>query len=292
MATLFKSEFRTDVLGRDRPGTSREKPLGLLGGVEKVRSALGEATKQDELLKKTLVKRSLKQKRGSSRRGARSRSRSRSPLSAKNKPKNIYRYKSSKGRGGRGSKTSKSGGANSSNKNKDESDDSSKDYSKASAKGKGKGKKSDKTKGEYFSPHCLSDAWPNFFSSTAIMMVTAIGLAVDMVPRLDKLPLAGRIGTFINGWRKVCSNPWVLRVVEFGYQIPLKFIPIQSSVPVNPAVTDEAHKVLVDEANDLKRKGAVSVVDHLPKEYISSYFAVTKPRSPGKFRPILNLKQD
>ena len=28
------------------------------------------------------------------------------------------------------------------------------------------------------------------------MMVTAIGLAVDMVPRLDKLPLAGRIGTF------------------------------------------------------------------------------------------------
>ena len=290
MATLFKSEFRTDVLGRDRPGTSREKPLGLLGGVEKVRSALGEATKQDELLKKTLVKRSLKQKRGSSRRGARSRSRSRSPLSAKNKPKNIYRYKSSKGRGGRGSKTSNSGGANSSNKNKDESDDSSKDYSKASAKGKGKGKKSDKTKGEYFSPHCLSDAWPNFFSSTAIMMVTAIGLAVDMVPRLDKLPLAGRIGTFINGWRKVCSNPWVLRVVEFGYQIPLKFIPIQSSVPVNPAVTDEAHKVLVDEANDLKRKGAVSVVDHLPKEYISSYFAVTKPRSPGKFRPILNLK--
>ena len=42
------------------------------------------------------------------------------------------------------------------------------------------------------------------------MMVTAIGLAVDMVPRLDKLPLAGRIGTFIDDWRKVCSNLWVL----------------------------------------------------------------------------------
>ena len=46
MATLFKAEFRTDVLGRGRPGTSRDKPLGLLGGVEKVRSTLGEATKQ------------------------------------------------------------------------------------------------------------------------------------------------------------------------------------------------------------------------------------------------------
>ena len=79
-------------------------------------------------------------------------------------------------------------------------------------------------------------------------------------------------------------------MVEFGYQIPLKFIPQQSSVPINPSVSKEAHKVLLDEANDLKRKGAVSVVDHLPGEYMSSYFAVPKARSPGKFRPILNLK--
>ena len=48
--------------------------------------------------------------------------------------------------------------------------------------------------------------------------------------------------------------------------------------------------LMVDEANELKKKGAVSVVDHLDGEYISSYFAVPKPRSPGKFRPILNLK--
>ena len=181
MATLFKAEFRTDVLGRGRPGTSRDKPLGLLGGVEKVRSALGEATKQDELLKKTLVKKSWKQK-GGARRGAGSRSRSRSPVSAR-KSKHIYRYNSSNGRGGRINKTSKAAGAGSSTKNRDESEDSSKDYTKSSCKGKGKGKgkKSENTKGEYLSPSCLSDAWPSFFSSTAIMMVTAIGLAVDMI---------------------------------------------------------------------------------------------------------------
>ena len=98
MATLYKSEFRTDVLGRDRHGTMRYKPLGLLGGAEKIRSVLGEATKQDELLKKTLVKRSRKQKSGPSRRDARSRYRSRYPLSGKHKSKNVYRYKSSKGR--------------------------------------------------------------------------------------------------------------------------------------------------------------------------------------------------
>ena len=56
-------------------------------------------------------------------------------------------------------------------------------------------------------------------------------------------------------------------MVEFGYQIPLKFIPIQTLVPINPRVADEAHKVLVDEAKDLKKKGAVSVVDHLHKTH-------------------------
>ena len=57
MANLFKSEFRPEVLGKNKSSSSRkkEKPLGLLGGEEKVRSVLGEATKQDELLKKTLV---------------------------------------------------------------------------------------------------------------------------------------------------------------------------------------------------------------------------------------------
>ena len=69
MATLFEAEFKPDVLGRGRPGTSRDKSLRLLGGVEKVRSALGEATKQDELLKKTLVKKSWKPKGGARRRG-------------------------------------------------------------------------------------------------------------------------------------------------------------------------------------------------------------------------------
>ena len=79
-------------------------------------------------------------------------------------------------------------------------------------------------------------------------------------------------------------------MAEVGYKIPLKYISTQFVISFNPPVVSDAHKVLVDEANELKKKGAVSVVDHLDGEYISSYFAVPKPRSPGKFRPILNLK--
>ena len=84
MATLFKFEYRQGLLGHDKPGPSNDKPKGLLGGPEKARSVLVDATKQDDLLQKTLVPRfSTKSRSGHVRR--RSRSRSRSQRSGKDK---------------------------------------------------------------------------------------------------------------------------------------------------------------------------------------------------------------
>ena len=48
---------------------------------------------------------------------------------------------------------------------------------------------------------------------------------------------------------------------------------------------------MVDEAAGLQAKGAVVPAEPCDGHYISSYFAVPKLRSPGKFRPILNLKR-
>ena len=285
MATLFKFEYRQGLLGRDKPGPSNDKPKGLLGGPEKVRSVLGDATKQDDLLKKTLVPRfSTKSRSGHERR--RSRSRSRSPRSGQGKASRSTRTRG----GGKPYKSrNKSTFIDIDNK-KGDSEDPGKTARASSSKGKGRGKKSSYKKGEYLTPQSFSEAWLSFFSKAAIMMVTAVGLAVNMIPTLDKLPLAGRLSSCIQDWRKICPSSWVCDVVEFGYKIPLKYIPTQFVIPSNPPVVSNAHEVLVDEANELKRKGAVSVVDHLDGEYISSYFAVPKPRSPGKFRPILNLK--
>ena len=153
----------------------------------------------------------------------------------------------------------------------------------------GKGKKPAKI-GEYLSPSCFADAWSSFFSTTAIIMVTAVGLVTSCIPKLDSLPLAGRLKYCIDSWRIVCSNSWVCNVVEYGYKIPLKYPPMQRNIPTNPRVVGPAHEILISEAIELKKKAAVSVVSHTKGEYISSYFAVPKPRSPGKFRPILNLK--
>ena len=81
-----------------------------------------------------------------------------------------------------------------------------------------------------------------------------------------------------------------LSVVEFGYKIPLKSLPFQRKLPKNPPAVGKAHDILVQEANDLLNKHAVSVVEPVDDQYISSYFAVPKPRKPDSWRPILNLK--
>ena len=115
------------------------------------------------------------------------------------------------------------------------------------------------------------------------MLVTTVGLVIDQIPKLENLPLGGRISHCIDNWRKTCNNKWVLNVVEFGYKIPLKFKPKQRKIPLNLSVSDAAFEVLKSEALDLKAKHAVTEVSHVEDEYISSYFAVPKPRVQENF---------
>ena len=119
-------------------------------------------------------------------------------------------------------------------------------------------------------------------------MLTSLGFVLDST--LETIPLGGRIKHFIDNWRLVTSNDWVLNVVNNGYQIPLKTLPHQSTYPVNPPAKGNAFDVLVSEAEALLSKKAVQIVSTTVGEYVSSYFAVPKPRKLDQFRPILNLK--
>ena len=113
---------------------------------------------------------------------------------------------------------------------------------------------------------------------------------LDNLSILDKLPIGGRLTKFYDNWLKLSCADWVLSVVKEGYKIPLKSIPRQKKIPANPKVVDKAHEVLVKEANDLLTKEAVTIVEPCDGQYVSSYFAVPKPRRVDQFRPILNLK--
>lgn len=122
-------------------------------------------------------------------------------------------------------------------------------------------------------------------------MITSLGFIVKTIPLLNKLPLGGRLRHCKDNWARICQSDWVNDVVSGGYKIPFKFEPCQFFSPVNPTVTGPAYQVLLDEANELLVKEAVAPVAPVLDQYVSAYFAVPKPRSPGKFRPILNLKK-
>ena len=122
-------------------------------------------------------------------------------------------------------------------------------------------------------------------------MITALGFVLDTIPVLNSLPLGGRLKHCAATWNKVCNNNWVEDVVSSGYKIPFKYIPVQYFVPKNPVVTGTAHEILKDEASELLLKEAIAPVNPATDQFVSSYFAVPKPRSPGKWRPILNLKK-
>ena len=256
-------------------------------GDERIRTVLGEATKKDDLVKKSVIPRRNPNKDRTSRgsnagTSGPSNIRSRSPQDRGRG--NGYR----KPRGSGGAKYGRGNSGKQYGKSDHREDDDDND-----SKSKGRKPKSGekKKKGECLSPQSFSEAWSNFFTSAAVLLVTSVGLIVENIPALDSLPLGGRLRHCIDGWRRICTNNWVCNVVEFGYKIPLKYIPRQVRIPSNPNTIGPAYDILVAEAQELKAKEAVCVVSHSPGEYISSYFAVPKPRSPGKFRPILNLKR-
>ena len=232
-------------------------------GDKKIRNLLAESTKKETVLRKAVVPKKKFYKKDSTRssRDSRKRSRSRSPSPRKDRSR-APRYNTKK-------RKSQSGG---------DSKDSSKKQKKDANKSKG------------ILPDIVTDVWSTFLTPAAILLVTSLGIVTTFLPSLETFPLGGRIRNFVENWRKVTDNQWVLSVVEFGYKIPLKFIPHQDRIPRNPPAIGSAHQVLVNEANELKAKHAVSVVNPTKGQYISSYFAVPKPRKKDAWRPILNLK--
>ena len=232
---------------------------------------LSSATTDDAILKKAIVQKRRYEPQDSRRSEHRSRgwsrSRSRSPDRKRQNryTGSSYSKKSNYGSGYKKKRKSSGGGGGSSNK---------------------KSKSDTKSKGII---ETFTDFWSSV-SNTALTMVTSTGLCLENIPALDAMPIGGRVRQCVPNWRIICSNSWVLNVVEQGYCIPLETIPRQESIPSNPAACGEAHDILVNEALTLKEKSAISVVEHSKDEYISSYFAVPKPNRPGQFRPILNLK--
>ena len=211
-------------------------------------------------------------------RRSRSRSRKRSRSKSRSRSRSPRRHKNSGSGSGRQAGKSRVKQKNR-NRNRDKDE---KEKKEESAKSSNSSKDFD-----FSSPVSFIEAWDSsFFTAPALLLLTTLGFVISSIPSLNELPVGGRLRLCIQNWRKVCSNSWVLDVVSSGYKMPFRFVPVQHSRPKNPEVSGPAHDILVQEAADLLLKEAIAPVEPVVGQFVSSYFAVTKPRSPGKFRPI------
>ena len=236
-----------------------------------MRSVITESTKNKSILAKAVVTRRRYRAGGGgySRRDGDDTRRDHHKRSRRDESRSPRRYSNSRSgqRGGRSSATKRKRGSGSGDKTN-------------------KKPKNDKKGNSYSLPEPLS----SILTPAAIMLVTALGFVIDGISTLHELPIGGRISHFYKNWTLIGCSDWVLSVVKYGYQIPLKTTPVQSRIPKNPKVAGAAHEILATEALQLKLKQAVKVVKNVYGEYISSYFAVPKPHRVDQWRPILNLK--
>ena len=108
-----------------------------------------------------------------------------------------------------------------------------------------------------------------------------------MAGRPSNIPQAARLPFFLDQWRQVTTNKWVLRVVEEGYKLqfdpdpppPRPFIPTSYS----PSSSHIIRSLLIDYVD----KGAIMVVDIRPDQFVSRIFEV--PKKTGDYRLILDL---
>jgi len=146
MATLFRSDVRREVLGGHHGQTSKEMDQGLFGGEDRVRSVLGEATKKDDLLKKTIVQpQKYPNKKGG---GSRSGKRGTTPSATSRRRRSRSRSPHSRAGGSRGGRASGGGSGQYGSKKRPWNDGDEHGSPKPAGKKKykaGKGKKPAKT---------------------------------------------------------------------------------------------------------------------------------------------------
>lgn len=96
----------------------------------------------------------------------------------------------------------------------------------------------------------------------------------------------GRISRFVDVWRNITGDPWILETVQHGLSLDFISLPTQQRIPHNAVMNAEQIRICTEEIASLLGKGAITQVTDYG--FISGFFLV--PKASGGWRPIINLK--
>lgn len=108
-----------------------------------------------------------------------------------------------------------------------------------------------------------------------------------ILPQCGNVKVGGRIALFLQKWRTLTYDPWVLQTVQ-GFQIDFYATPRQSHTP-KPLHFSRVEKSFIDsEVASLMQKGAIVHTTPHPHGFVSTVFLV--PKKDLGYRLVLNLK--
>lgn len=96
----------------------------------------------------------------------------------------------------------------------------------------------------------------------------------------------GRISRFVDVWRTITGDPWILETVQNGLSLDFISPATQRRIPRNAVMNSEQIGICAEEITSLLEKGAITQVYNY--FFVSGFFLV--PKASGGWRPIINLK--
>jgi hypothetical protein len=106
----------------------------------------------------------------------------------------------------------------------------------------------------------------------------------------DQAQVGCHVQNFVDKWKQVTSDPWVLKIVEEGLRLIFVSKPPKSGVRTTNLLNIVHMSNILEEVKKLLGKGAIELVPpgQEGQGFYSTFFIV--PKKDGGLRPILNLK--
>ena len=110
-----------------------------------------------------------------------------------------------------------------------------------------------------------------------------------ILAKLPQIPVGGRLTLFLDNWKKITSDQWVLSVIKEGYKLEFLSIPLPRRVrPTVIPVLDQ--ELISQEIDSLLQKDCMEKVNaqNAQDSFYSTFFLV--PKKNGTTRPVIILR--
>ena len=94
---------------------------------------------------------------------------------------------------------------------------------------------------------------------------------------LENRPAAGRLRFFLENWKKLTNDPFILKVVQ-RYLMPLLSEPTQFSFPAEIQMKWEEQILVDQEIEKMLEKQAIKLVQPSKDRFLNALFLVAKER--------------